>query len=94
MPRVIIVAMVLGAILFVIIKLMIITCCIKQRKENKRREEKKLGIHRKKSFFVFQAILACECKKNIKIPLFFIFFTFQEATFDLERKENVLILMF
>ncbi|MAD20130.1 MAG: hypothetical protein CMJ52_08060 [Planctomycetaceae bacterium] len=41
-PRVIIVAMVLGAILFVIIKLMIITCCIKQRKENKRREEKKL----------------------------------------------------
>ena len=42
-PRVIIVAIVLGSILFVIIKLMIITCCIKQRKENRRREEKKLG---------------------------------------------------
>ena len=42
-PRVIIVAVVLGSILFVIIKLMVITCCIKQRKENKRREEKKLG---------------------------------------------------
>lgn len=41
-PRVIIVAIVLGSILFVIIKLMIITCCIKQRKENRRREEKKL----------------------------------------------------
>jgi len=40
-PRVIIVAIVLGSILFVIIKLMIITCCIKQRKENRRREEKK-----------------------------------------------------
>ena len=36
-------AIVLGSILFVIIKLMIITCCIKQRKENRRREEKKLG---------------------------------------------------
>ena len=42
-PRVIIVAIVLGLILFVIIFLMIITCCIKQRKENRRREEKKLG---------------------------------------------------
>ena len=42
-PRVIIVAVVLGSILFVIIKLMVITCCIKQRKENRRREEKKLG---------------------------------------------------
>jgi len=41
-PRVIIVAIVLGLILFVIIFLMIITCCIKQRKENRRREEKKL----------------------------------------------------
>ena len=43
-PRVIIVAIVLGSILFVIIKLMIITCCIKQRKENRRREEKKHGM--------------------------------------------------
>ena len=34
-PRVIIVAVVLGSILFVIIKLMVITCCIKQRKENR-----------------------------------------------------------
>jgi len=41
-PRVIIVAIVLGSILFIIIKLMIITCCIKQRKENRRREDKKI----------------------------------------------------
>lgn len=39
-PRVIIVAVVLGCILCVILLLMIITCCVKQRKEIRRRDDK------------------------------------------------------
>jgi len=40
-PRVIIVAVVLGIILVVIVKLMIITCCVKQRRETRRKNERK-----------------------------------------------------
>merc|ERR1719192_1764493 len=40
-PRVIIVAVVLGIILIVIVKLMIITCCVKQRRETRRKNERK-----------------------------------------------------
>jgi len=38
LPRVVIVAIVLGSILVVIIKLIVITCCVKQRKEAGRRD--------------------------------------------------------
>ena len=49
-PRVIIVAIVLGIILIVIVKLMIITCCVKQRRETRRKNERKTG----KNIFALQ----------------------------------------
>ena len=72
-PRVIIVAIVLGSILFVIIKLMIITCCIKQRKENRRREEKKLG----KTFSITISHFLYPLSKMVRNFRTFLWFSFK-----------------